>query len=155
MKFYFISTWQHILFGEIVVAQKVMYERFGDDFLVHFVSKGFPAAHCSQDLAEQYCQKLQVENVALGRYTIIRTNVYYFIYKFSLLIWQTVLVKIKTWKLSFEVGETYRTKTSLRKTFLYMLLKQDKPRSDRNLHICTNFAFLLVMLFCRAMISRH
>ncbi|XP_048334251.2 exportin-T isoform X1 [Ziziphus jujuba] len=49
----------HILFGEIVVAQKVMYERFGDDFLVHFVSKGFPAAHCSQDLAEQYCQKLQ------------------------------------------------------------------------------------------------
>lgn len=48
-----------ILFGEIVLAQKVMYEKFGNDFLVHFVSKGFPAAHCPQDLAQQYCQKLQ------------------------------------------------------------------------------------------------
>ncbi|XP_031386772.1 exportin-T isoform X1 [Punica granatum] len=49
-----------LLFGEIVSAQKVMYEKFGDDFLVYFVSRGFPAAHCPQDLAEQYCQKLQV-----------------------------------------------------------------------------------------------
>ncbi|CAH2068652.1 unnamed protein product [Thlaspi arvense] len=49
-----------VLFGEIVVAQKVMYEKFGNDFLVHFVSKGFPTAHCPQDLAEQYCQKLQL-----------------------------------------------------------------------------------------------
>ncbi|GAV81717.1 Xpo1 domain-containing protein [Cephalotus follicularis] len=48
-----------ILFGEIVVAQKVMYEKFGNDFLVHLVSKGFPSAHCPQDLAEQYCEKLQ------------------------------------------------------------------------------------------------
>ncbi|PKI74278.1 hypothetical protein CRG98_005335 [Punica granatum] len=48
-----------LLFGEIVSAQKVMYEKFGDDFLVYFVSRGFPAAHCPQDLAEQYCQKLQ------------------------------------------------------------------------------------------------
>ncbi|KAL5579569.1 hypothetical protein UlMin_012011 [Ulmus minor] len=48
-----------ILFGEIVVAQKVMYEKFGDDFLARFVSTGFPAPHCPQDLAEQYCQKLQ------------------------------------------------------------------------------------------------
>ncbi|KAF3452025.1 hypothetical protein FNV43_RR08121 [Rhamnella rubrinervis] len=53
----------HVLFGEIVLAQKVMYERFGDDFLVHFVSKGFPAAHCSQELAEQYCHKLQGSDV--------------------------------------------------------------------------------------------
>ncbi|XP_024970588.1 exportin-T [Cynara cardunculus var. scolymus] len=48
-----------VLFGEIVLAQKVMYERFGNDFLLNFVSKGFLAAHCPQDLAEQYCQKLQ------------------------------------------------------------------------------------------------
>ncbi|KAE8708729.1 Exportin-T [Hibiscus syriacus] len=48
-----------VLFGEIVLAQKVMYEKFGDDFLVHFVSKGLPSAHCPQNLAEQYCQKLK------------------------------------------------------------------------------------------------
>lgn len=48
-----------VLLGEIVVAQKVMYEKFGNDFLSHIVSKGFQAAHCPQDLAEQYCQKIQ------------------------------------------------------------------------------------------------
>ncbi|XP_031092044.1 exportin-T-like [Ipomoea triloba] len=48
-----------ILFGEIVLAQKIMYEKFGNDFLVHFVSKGFPSGHCPQDLTELYCQKLQ------------------------------------------------------------------------------------------------
>eukprot|EP00258_Populus_trichocarpa_P033471 XP_024449490.1 exportin-T [Populus trichocarpa] len=48
-----------ILFGEIVLAQKVMYEKFGDDFLAHFVTKCFTSAHCPQDLASQYCQKLQ------------------------------------------------------------------------------------------------
>ncbi|CAK9150118.1 unnamed protein product [Ilex paraguariensis] len=48
-----------VLFGEIVLAQKVMYEKFGNDFLVHFVSKGFPTAHWPRDLAAQYCQKLQ------------------------------------------------------------------------------------------------
>ncbi|XP_031497601.1 exportin-T [Nymphaea colorata] len=48
-----------VLLGEIVVAQKVMYENLGDEFLIHFVTKGFPAAHCPQNLAEQYCQKLQ------------------------------------------------------------------------------------------------
>ncbi|KAK2990150.1 hypothetical protein RJ640_008414 [Escallonia rubra] len=52
-----------ILFGEIVLAQKVMYEKFGNDFLIHFVSKGFPTAHCPQDMAEQYCQKLQGNDV--------------------------------------------------------------------------------------------
>ncbi|KAH6773370.1 ARM repeat superfamily protein [Perilla frutescens var. frutescens] len=50
---------QMALFGEIVTAQKLMYEKFGNDFLLHFVSKCFPNIHCSQDLAEQYCQKLQ------------------------------------------------------------------------------------------------
>lgn len=52
-----------ILFGEIVTAQKVMYEKFGRDFLIHFVSKAFPTAHCPQDLAEQYCQKLQGNDI--------------------------------------------------------------------------------------------
>ncbi|KAK1434241.1 hypothetical protein QVD17_11160 [Tagetes erecta] len=47
------------LFGEIVLAQKVMYEKIGNDFLIGFVSKGFSAAHCPQGLAEEYCQKLQ------------------------------------------------------------------------------------------------
>ena len=59
--FYF--SIQFVLFGEIVLAQKVMYEKFGDDFLVHFVSKGFSSAHCPPDLAEQYRQKLQVFKV--------------------------------------------------------------------------------------------
>lgn len=48
-----------VLFGEIVTAQKLMYEKFGNDFLLHFVSKCLPIIHCPQDLAEQYCQKLQ------------------------------------------------------------------------------------------------
>ncbi|KAL8230161.1 hypothetical protein R6Q59_000503 [Mikania micrantha] len=47
------------LLGEIVLAQKVMYENIGNDFLINFVSKGFLAAHCPQDVAEEYCQKLQ------------------------------------------------------------------------------------------------
>ncbi|XP_058108611.1 exportin-T isoform X2 [Magnolia sinica] len=52
-----------VLFGEIVTAQKVMYEKFGDVFLIHFVSKGFSAAHCPRDLAEQYCQKLKGSDI--------------------------------------------------------------------------------------------
>ncbi|KAI5594165.1 hypothetical protein POPTR_003G066200v4 [Populus trichocarpa] len=48
-----------ILFGEIVLAQKVMYEKFGDGFLIHFVTNCFTTAHCPQDVAAQYCQKLQ------------------------------------------------------------------------------------------------
>lgn len=48
-----------ILFGEIVMAQKVMYEKFGDAFLIPFISKGFSPAHCPQDLEQQYRQKLQ------------------------------------------------------------------------------------------------
>ena len=54
------SFGQNALFGEIITAQKVMYEKFGDNFLTQFVSKGFLAAHCSQDVAEQYRRKLQV-----------------------------------------------------------------------------------------------
>ncbi|XP_059640666.1 exportin-T [Cornus florida] len=52
-----------VLFGEIVVAQKIMYEKFGNDFLGHFVLKGFTDAHCPQHLAEQYCQKLQGNDI--------------------------------------------------------------------------------------------
>ncbi|KAG0451677.1 hypothetical protein HPP92_026306 [Vanilla planifolia] len=48
-----------VLFGEIVLAQKVMYERLGDEFMLHFVSKVLPSAHCPRDLAEQYYQCLQ------------------------------------------------------------------------------------------------
>eukprot|EP01018_Ginkgo_biloba_P004887 Gb_29796 [translate_table: standard] len=51
------------LFGEIVVAQKVMYEKCGDDFLVHLATKIFPAAQCPQNLAEQYCLELQHNDV--------------------------------------------------------------------------------------------
>lgn len=50
------------LFGEIITAQKVMYEKFGDNFLTQFVSNGFLAAHCSQDMAEQYHRKLQSDD---------------------------------------------------------------------------------------------
>ncbi|GAB2269087.1 hypothetical protein Dimus_004017 [Dionaea muscipula] len=48
----------HQLYGEIILAQKIMYEKFGDHFLSHFVSNGFCAIHCPQDLIEQYRQKL-------------------------------------------------------------------------------------------------
>ncbi|KAL3632878.1 hypothetical protein CASFOL_025862 [Castilleja foliolosa] len=51
------------LFSEIISAQKVMYEKFGNDFLHNFVSKGFQSVHCPQDLAEQYCQKLQGNDI--------------------------------------------------------------------------------------------
>ncbi|KAJ0241025.1 Exportin-T [Hirschfeldia incana] len=47
------------LLSEIIKAQKVMYEKYGNTFLMHFMSGVFPSAHCPQDLAEQYCQKLQ------------------------------------------------------------------------------------------------
>lgn len=52
-----LFIWQLILFGEIVLAQKVMYEKFGDDFLLNFLSL---TMHCPQHLVEQYRQKLQV-----------------------------------------------------------------------------------------------
>ncbi|GFZ00944.1 ARM repeat superfamily protein [Actinidia rufa] len=42
-----------VLFGEIVLAQKVMYEKFGNDFLVHFVSKGFPTAEVHQSTQKE------------------------------------------------------------------------------------------------------
>ncbi|GJN11050.1 hypothetical protein PR202_ga29210 [Eleusine coracana subsp. coracana] len=56
-----------LLFGEIVMAQKIMYERFGEDFILNFVAKGLPGAHCPPDLAEQYYQKLQGNDVKAFR----------------------------------------------------------------------------------------
>ncbi|XP_064968406.1 exportin-T-like isoform X3 [Musa acuminata AAA Group] len=53
-----------VLFGEIVLAQKVMYEKLGNDFIIHFVSQGLQAAHCPHEIAEQYYQKLQQANDA-------------------------------------------------------------------------------------------
>lgn len=61
--FDFADANTHILFGEIVMAQKVMYEKIGDDdFLRPFVSN-FASAHRNQDLAEQYCQKLRGNDI--------------------------------------------------------------------------------------------
>lgn len=56
-----------VLFGEIVMAQKIMYERFGEDFVVNFVVKDLPEAHCPPDLAEQYYQKLQGNDIKAFR----------------------------------------------------------------------------------------
>lgn len=51
-----------VLFGEIVMAQKVMCEKFGSDFLLHFVSNTLPSVHCPQEMAEQYYQKFQQDS---------------------------------------------------------------------------------------------
>ncbi|XP_021716530.1 exportin-T-like [Chenopodium quinoa] len=56
--FEFRDANSHALLGEIITAQKVIYEKFGDNFLSEF-SKGLQAKHCSQEMAEQYFQKLQ------------------------------------------------------------------------------------------------
>lgn len=56
-----------------MLAQKLMYDKFGDDFLIHFVSKGISAAHCPADLAEQYRQKLQVVKLS-GSEILSRTS---------------------------------------------------------------------------------
>jgi len=56
-----------VLFGEIVLAQKIMYERFGEDFIVNFVAKGLPEVHCPPDLAEQYYQKLKGNDIKAFR----------------------------------------------------------------------------------------
>ncbi|XP_074565913.1 exportin-T-like [Curcuma longa] len=52
-----------ILFGEIVLAQKVMYEKLGRDFAIHFVSSALQGVHCPHELAEQYYEKLQTNDV--------------------------------------------------------------------------------------------
>uniref|UniRef100_A0A0D9X1E9 Exportin-T n=1 Tax=Leersia perrieri TaxID=77586 RepID=A0A0D9X1E9_9ORYZ len=54
------------MFGEIVMAQKVMYERFGENFIVNFVAK-LREAHCPPDLVEQYYQKLQGNDIKAFR----------------------------------------------------------------------------------------
>ncbi|EOA33575.1 hypothetical protein CARUB_v10019717mg [Capsella rubella] len=61
--FDFSDATTHALFGEIITVQKVMYEKFGNAFLMHLMSKTFPLVHMPQDLAEQYCQKLQGNDI--------------------------------------------------------------------------------------------
>ncbi|ONM25239.1 Exportin-T [Zea mays] len=56
-----------VLFGEIVLAQKIMYERFGGDFIVNFIAKGLSGVHCPPDLAEQYYQKLKGNDIKAFR----------------------------------------------------------------------------------------
>eukprot|EP00249_Psilotum_nudum_P020366 c27671_g3_i1 orf=86-3106(+) len=43
------------LFGEIVAVQKVIYEKCGDNFLIHQATKVLPGANCPPNMAEQYC----------------------------------------------------------------------------------------------------
>ncbi|GAQ89651.1 tRNA exportin [Klebsormidium nitens] len=52
-----------VLFGEIVSAQKALYEKCGDDFLVHLATVALPAVHCPSNVAEQYCLHLQRSDV--------------------------------------------------------------------------------------------
>ena len=61
------------------MAQKVMYERFGEDFIVNFVAKALPEAHCPPELAEQYYQKLQVQSY-LDLMSFLVPNLYLYLY---------------------------------------------------------------------------
>ncbi|XP_057842753.2 exportin-T isoform X2 [Cryptomeria japonica] len=42
---------------------KVIYEKCGNDFLVHLAMNIFPSTQCPRDLAEQYCMELQRSDV--------------------------------------------------------------------------------------------
>ncbi|MCO5598109.1 hypothetical protein L7F22_052200 [Adiantum nelumboides] len=48
------------LFGEIVAAQRVIYDHCGNDFLIHQATQVLPAVHCPPNMAEQYCFHIQV-----------------------------------------------------------------------------------------------
>ncbi|KAL3700068.1 hypothetical protein R1sor_018090 [Riccia sorocarpa] len=47
------------LFGEIVTAQKMLYEKCGEEFWMHLATKLLPAVHCPPNMAEQYCLHIQ------------------------------------------------------------------------------------------------
>ncbi|KAL2651855.1 hypothetical protein R1flu_019983 [Riccia fluitans] len=47
------------LLGEIVTAQKMLYEKCGEEFWVHLATKLLPAVHCPPNMAEQYCLHIQ------------------------------------------------------------------------------------------------
>ncbi|XP_024390921.1 exportin-T isoform X2 [Physcomitrium patens] len=51
------------LFGEIVTAQKLLYEKCGNDLLMHLATKVLPAVHCPPNLAEQFCLHIQRSDV--------------------------------------------------------------------------------------------
>lgn len=48
-----------------MLAQKVMYEKFGNDFLIQFAYKCLNSAHCPPESTEQYFQKLQVKSLCI------------------------------------------------------------------------------------------
>lgn len=52
-----------VLLGEIVAAQKILYERCRDDFLMHLATNVLPAVTCPPNLAEQYCLQIQRSDV--------------------------------------------------------------------------------------------
>ncbi|TKW35791.1 hypothetical protein SEVIR_2G397900v4 [Setaria viridis] len=56
-----------VLFGEIAVAQKIMYERFGDVFIQKFIETGLTKVCCPPDLAKQYREKLQGNDIKAFR----------------------------------------------------------------------------------------
>ncbi|GBG87187.1 hypothetical protein CBR_g44922 [Chara braunii] len=47
------------LLGEIAVALKTVYLKCGDEFLVHMRSVALPTVHCPDNMADEYCQRLQ------------------------------------------------------------------------------------------------
>ncbi|CAK9198433.1 unnamed protein product [Sphagnum troendelagicum] len=51
------------LFCEIVAANKLIYEKCGNDFLIHLATQVLPAVHCPPNLAEQYCLHIQRSDV--------------------------------------------------------------------------------------------
>lgn len=51
------------LFGDIAQAQKTLYEKVGDEFLLHVATVVLPSVHCPPNLAEQYCFHLQRSSV--------------------------------------------------------------------------------------------
>eukprot|EP00850_Spirogloea_muscicola_P015251 SM000115S23930 [mRNA] locus=s115:316090:322671:+ [translate_table: standard] len=58
------------LFGEMALAQKALYEKCGQEFLLHMATVVLPAVHCPPDMAEQYCLHLQ----SLPKLTIRSTD---------------------------------------------------------------------------------
>ena len=67
---------QFSLFGEIVAAQKVIYEHCGNEFLIHQATKVLPAVHCPPNLAEQYCLQIQVLGfyIKFDSFSYLRVN---------------------------------------------------------------------------------
>ncbi|KAJ7566188.1 hypothetical protein O6H91_02G091900 [Diphasiastrum complanatum] len=52
-----------VVLGEIVAVQRIIYEKYGDEFLMQLANQILPAAHCPPNLAEQYCLHIQRSDV--------------------------------------------------------------------------------------------